>query len=215
MEAQMNRAIRTVLALLACASVLAGCQIAPPSISTSNIPPRTMPLLGGRVVVAAPQGYCIDQDSLQDHRKSGFVLMAGCDGLMGLPSGTMIEPAILTVAAFLPDQPYKDPLDVARALEGIEVLDQREVGGMTVLHLHARDIVPEHSAAEHWRGAMVVNGAILTLAVYGNDAIAGEAGARLLQGMGQQIQTASLASAQLAPTKPRKKTKNLFQRIFN
>lgn len=208
----MTRAYRSALAILACALVLAGCQFGQPSISTSNVPPRQAPLLGGAVQVPAPQGYCVDPSSLKDHRKAGFVLMAGCDGLMGLPSGTMIEPAILTVAAYAPDQPAPEALDVVAALEGVTVLETRKSQGLTLVRLQSADLVPEDSAPEHWRGAMSVNGAVLTLAVYGNGAITKGAGAELLQVLARQIRQ---ASGRGTPPPETKKQKNLFQRIFN
>ncbi len=215
MEAQMTRAIRISLAMVASVCLLAACQKDQPSISTSNIPPRQVSLLEGRVVVLAPKGYCVDQDSMQDHRQSGFVLIAGCDGLMGLPSGTLIEPAVLTVAAYHPDLPVSDPLDVAGALDGAQVLEQRQTKDLTLLHLQAPDIVPDESASEHWRGAMVVNGAVLTLAIYGNGAIAVDAGADLLQVLARQIRDVSRTDGSGETPNTPKKPKNLFQRIFN
>jgi hypothetical protein len=209
----MNRATR--IAAASCAILLAGCQVGQPTLSTSNIPPRQAVLLEGRIIVPAPQGYCVDQDSLQDHKQSGFVLIAGCDGLMGLPSGTMIEPAILTVAARSLDQPVDEPLDVAAALDKADVLERRKHGGLTLLHLQSPEAVPDDSAPEHWRGAMVVNGAIVSVAIYGNGSIADEAGAELLQVLARQIQEASGPELTSTPPSTPKKTKNLFQRIFN
>lgn len=211
----MNRAFRTALVILACVPVLASCQLGQPSISTSNVPPRHVSLLEGAVQVPAPSGYCVDLNSLQDHRRAGFVLMAGCDGLMGLPSGTLIEPAILTVAAYVPDQPVQQSLDVAAALDGATVLERRQVGGLNMVRVQSSDMVPDDSAPEHWRGAMVLNEAVLTLAVYGNGAITNSAGAELLQVLARQITQASGKGAPQPDPDTKKKQKNLFQRIFN
>ena len=59
---------------LACAS-LAGCDV-PPGLGGSSQPVQAMFLLGGDVVVNAPDGYCIDQGASRS--RSGFAVMAGC-----------------------------------------------------------------------------------------------------------------------------------------
>lgn len=204
-----------LLALGVLAGLLAGCQFSAPTAPEGAIPPRQVSLLQGQVVVPAPQGYCVDRDSLKDHSKAGFVLIAGCDGLMGLPSGTMIEPAVLTVAALIPDQPLTEPPDIADTLVQGRVLERLEKDGLILVHLEAPEIVPEDSAPNHWRGAMQVNGAVLTLAIYGNGPIAGDRGADLLQTLARQIRVASQQSAKETPVNTQKNPKNLFQRIFN
>lgn len=195
--------------------LFAGCQLSKPAPPVGDIPPREVSILQGRLVVPAPSGYCVDQDSLKDHSRAGFVLIAGCDGLMGLPSGTMIEPAVLTVAALIPDQPLTEQRDIADTLMQGRVLGRQEKDGLIMIHLEAPEIVPADSAPNHWRGAMQVNGAVLTLAIYGNGAIAGDRGADLLQTLARQIRVASQQSAKETPVNTQKNPKNLFQRIFN
>ncbi|SMY08427.1 hypothetical protein [Flavimaricola marinus] len=58
------------------ATGLMGCDIAADLSGGSSEPVRAMSLLGGDVVVQAPDGYCIDERS--SRARSGFVVMAGC-----------------------------------------------------------------------------------------------------------------------------------------
>lgn len=164
--------------------------------SQPSVPVRAVPLLEGRIVVQSPEGYCVDTASLKDQARSGFVLLAGCDGLMGLPSGTLVRPAILTVSALLSRQGPNAQDDIAEAFEPQQILSRSSQGDLTVLHVQNADLVPEGSDSRHWRGNMVVNGAVLTIAVYGEGPIAKDAGKALLIKMAQLMRA---ASAKVAP----------------
>lgn len=209
---------------------LAGCLPADGGQTQDRMPNRQAVLLGGAVVVQAPEGYCVDDTSTRDHAKAGFVLMAGCDGLMGLPSGTMVPPAILTVSALLPqDGQGADATAITRALGEGEILDRGQSDGLSLIRVSDAKRVPEGSDPRHWRGAMAVNGAVLALAVYGNGDIADAGGKSLLQSLATATRTASANRAArvstVAVASPRpaadtpaaspKNRKNLFQRLFN
>ena len=157
------------------------------------MPSRQVALLGGTVVVQAPEGYCVDDASTRNHTKAGFVLMAGCDGLMGLPSGTLVTPAILTVAAAV--GPGGDNADIAPILQTGEVLERYQAADLHIVHVSDESRVPEGSDPHHWRGVMTVNGAVLALAVYGNGDVAGAQGKALLQSLAKATLAASAGAA--------------------
>lgn len=58
---------------------------------------KTMPLLGGAMQAAAPQGYCIDEKATHDEGDGAVVLMGKCSGESKLP------PALVTVTIGGPD----------------------------------------------------------------------------------------------------------------
>lgn len=146
---------------------LAGCLPSAPSKADDPKPTRQTALLEGRVQIAAPQGYCLDPASLRNHARAGFVLIAGCDGLMGLPSGTLVPPAILTVSALLPRDGAPDPQQMLNALDQAAILSKSMQNGLLLVQIEDPDLVPEGSPARHWRAAMVQGDALLTLAAYG------------------------------------------------
>jgi hypothetical protein len=190
-----------------------GCKMSA-DLPDVHVPPTRLTLLNETIRVRAPQGYCIDEESLQDHDQSAFVLMAGCDGLMGLPSGTMVPPAVLTVTALRPDVPVTSVKEVARSLQSGTLLVHREADGLTLMQLDDPDSVPQDSATKHWRGAMLIEGVIVTLAVYGDEDIAENHGEDLLQSLALRI-SIIVPPEDGSGTTPPKKKKNLLQRIFN
>lgn len=183
-------------------------------------PKRLASLLEGRIQVPAPSGYCIDEASLRNHARAGFVLIAGCDGLMGLPSGTLVPPAILTVSALVPKSGEPQAQDMLRALEGTQILDRSEQGGLILVQVDDNDLVPEGSPSRHWRGAFQMGDVLLTLAAYGDQA-SGAAGKALLSDLATQIRSATRraeqARAKAAPKVSRDKPaeKSWFQRIIH
>ncbi|MDF1802440.1 hypothetical protein [Thalassovita sp.] len=152
-------------------------------------PPRQAFLLDGRVVIPAPAGYCVDQASLRDQSRAGFVLIAGCDGLMGLPSGTLVAPAIMTVSVVLPKEGATETADIAHVLGDGEVLSRSEQNGLTLVQVENAALVPEGVAPRHWRGAMRLNGVLLTMAVYGDSSMPGPKGKALLNALARGIRS--------------------------
>lgn len=168
---------------------LIGCMGAENAQPKDKMPSRQVTLLDGTVVVRTPEGYCIDDTSTRNHTKAGFVLMAGCDGLMGLPSGTLVTPAILTVAAAV--GPGGEDTDITPVTKTGEVLERHQMAGLNMVRVSDENRVPEGSDPRHWRGVMTVNGAVLALAVYGNSDVAGKQGKLLLQSLAKATQAAS------------------------
>lgn len=167
---------------------LAGCLPSGPSKGDDPKPIRQIALLEGRVQVTTPQGYCLDPASLRNHARAGFALIAGCDGLMGLPSGTLVAPAILTVSALLPRDGAPDPQQMLNALDQATILSKSTQNGLLLVQVEDPDLVPEGSPARHWRAAMVQGDALLTLAAYGSQ-ISEAQGKALLIDLARNIRT--------------------------
>jgi len=183
--------LRRACALVA-VLVLSGCL--PSGAGTGagqDAPLRQVSMLEGRAIIPAPAGYCVDNASLRDQSRAGFVLIAGCDGLMGLPSGTLVSPAIMTVSAVLPKEGAGNAADLAHVLNDSEVLSRSEQNGLTLVQVENAALVPEGVAARHWRGAMRVNGVLLTMAVYGDSSMSGTKGKALLTSLARGIRSHS------------------------
>ncbi len=176
---------------------------------------RSAELLQGRIGIETPAGYCVDTSSLRNHPRAGFVLIAGCDGLMGLPAGTLVKPAILTVSALVPRDGGADVQDMLRALEPEDVLSQSAQDGLLLVEVSSPDLVPDGGAPHHWRAAMVQNEALLTLAVYGDQSIGSRRGKALLIETATKIRAASANRVKKAAQNAKNPPKSLFQRIFN
>lgn len=137
----------------------------------------------GEITIAGPRGFCVDTPTLRDGRDGGFVLLASCAALSGLPDAP--RPAIpVVLSAMISATPEAEGLagalpDVAayfRSPEGraslsrtddpdsVEVLETRVAS--EILFLQVRDA----SAADgpdiepvYWRAILAVKGHIVTL----------------------------------------------------
>ena len=125
-------------------------------------------MAGGSVVVAGPEGYCIDPETAEGGRSRGFAVIASCRILTDGKRGHEVAPVIVTVTVG-PRGLEKD-LPSAKALAqatGAALLDGQETDGLVLAHLAAGgDRALEGGDARHWRGAFVLNGRMVGLALY-------------------------------------------------
>jgi len=145
--------------------------------------------------VAAPQGYCIQKDSLKARKSGGFALVASCEQLTGFVSGYQVEPVVMTVSA-LPregDAPEPSASEIAAALGDRKVLRRLHGDGLTVVQVQDLEALSAESDPLHWRGIMVINGYIVGLALYGaKDSVAtGEKGLTQLMWLAERIREES------------------------
>lgn len=152
-------------------------------------------LAGGEVIVAAPQGYCIQKDSLKARKTGGFALLASCEQLTGFVSGYQVEPVVMTVSA-LPregDAPEPSASEIAVALGDRKVLRRLHGDGLTVVQVQDLEALSAESDPLHWRGIMVINGHIVGLALYGakDSAATGEKGLTQLMWLAERIREES------------------------
>ncbi len=152
---------------------------------------RKTELFQGRVVVAGPEGYCIDRQSLRRNSDGAFVLLASCESLSGQAGGA-VAPAVLTVSV-LPRQAGITPPDaqaLAALATGARILQSADDDGLSYVQLsEGGDSLMPQGDPRHWRGGMMVNGHLVGLAVYGAEgsAAAGVMGRSLLRGLAQTI----------------------------
>jgi hypothetical protein len=148
-------------------------------------------------VVAGPEGYCVDRDSIKQRAKGSFVLLASCESLSG-KRGRNVPPAVMTVSV-LPQSSTAvrpKPVELAGNMTPVKTV----VGdNLSLVYLPAggNDFMPE-SDPKYWRGGMVLNGYPIGLAVYGlaGSAASGEAGRQLITGLAARLQRASPVRAE-------------------
>lgn len=155
----------------------------------------------GRVTLVAPSGHCIDTTMLRQETEGGFALLPRCNLLNGAQLFGRNRAAVIT-ATIGPARGSETPstTDLARTAAGAKLLYYDDKGPLPLVRLHW----PGHSAMggsgasdEQWRGAFVVNGHLVVLALYapeGSDLL-GPAGARLLTDMTRRSQKASQRAA--------------------
>jgi len=155
---------------------------------------RRAPMAGGNVVVAGPKGYCIDGKSLTDKISGGFAILASCFSLTKGRVGGYVEPAIMTVTV-LPRKLRAEQPDAATLGSGTtQVLERIDGDGISLVHLaRGGKALSESSDPKYWRGAMVINGHVVGLAVYAPNGskLAGPEGRKLAMALAEQLRTVS------------------------
>ncbi|MBZ4023663.1 hypothetical protein CKO11_14515 [Rhodobacter sp. TJ_12] len=105
------------------ATVLSGCMADLP-VAKSKSPQHRVTVLGGKLTLAAPTGYCIDPKSQRDAPEAAFVLWGNCAAIARDPQATQPRHRALLSAAVGPMP--KVPTQVA--LEGYERFFRSEAG---------------------------------------------------------------------------------------
>ncbi|MFC4730831.1 dihydroxy-acid dehydratase [Salipiger abyssi] len=162
----------------------------------------------GEVVVAGPEGYCVDPVTLGNRPGRGFAVIASCHILSGGKTGNFVEPMMMTVTVgprqqtVVPPAPSVLAVQAGQELVGGEVRDglvmaQLGGGGTDVL---------DDGDPRYWRGAFVQNGHLIGLALYAPQGsfLAGPDGAGMLRAVQQRIVSLSPAAAEdeEAPVEP-------------
>lgn len=177
-------------------TVLAGCEGGSLPFSTPFDQATRAELAGGAVTVAAPSGYCIDQQALRRAPRGDFALLARCDtlGLRGFFSGRRL--ALMTVATApqkTADLPPPSLDDVARAAAPAQVIETGMAGDLPLVRLDTPGGTVGAAATQHWRSAFALNGQLVALALYapGTEAGDNKAGADLLADLAERTRRAS------------------------
>lgn len=195
-------------------TVLAGCEGGGLPFGTPFDQTTRAELAGGAVTVAAPPGYCIDQQALRRAPRGDFALLARCDtlGLRGFFSGRRL--ALMTVATApqkAVDAPPPSLDDVARAAAPTQVIETGMAGDLPLVRLDTPGGTVGAAAAQHWRSAFALNGQLVALALYapGAETDDNKAGADLLADLADRTRRASARpdddtapDAQRAPAVP-------------
>ena len=157
---------------------------------------RQATLAGGRLGVRGPRGYCVDPATLRRGLIGGFALIASCNSLSGGWASPDVEPVVMTVQV-QPALNRRQPPSVAAmaaALAPLQALRTVEEDGLSLVHMASGgDAVLPRGDPKHWRGAMMINGHLVGLAVYAprGSVFAGTRGQRLIRTLAQGLRAAN------------------------
>ena len=140
-------------------------------------------LARGTVVVAGPEGYCVDPVTLGRGAARSFAMLASCQILSGGELGYYVEPMMLTVTVGKPG-PTALPQPATLAAEaGSAFLGGSLRDGVSVAHLGAGGAaVLDGGDPRYWRATFALGGRMVGLALYapkGSD-LAGDGGYAML-----------------------------------
>ncbi|WP_323767614.1 hypothetical protein [Marinovum sp.] len=155
--------------------------------------PLTEVALGaGAVRLVAPQGWCIEPESLQTGGQQGFALLVGCRALTEGESGDYSPSGVLTVAVSRRRTPGEaDAVEALRAAVQQEMVrSEDKVDGVALMRLRPRVTTdPSRLGDPVWRAVFVHQNRAISLAAYGPEGgrIAGTGGASLLLAIAKGI----------------------------
>lgn len=131
----------------------------------SHIPgPRKRKLAAGDVVVKAPDAYCVDPSVVTS---DSFALLAECGTLNNTPAIHAEDRGVMTVSVSAAFPPEALPEDMSPFLGDGQTFES-DIKGLTIKRIDAGETSPlPGSDPKHWRGAMQINGHVVTFAVYG------------------------------------------------
>lgn len=177
---------------LAAALTLAGCDAAPMvgagagGFAFTRAAPEKIAVANDSVIVAGPEGYCIDNRATRDQAAGAFVLLASCAAITRRGTAPHpVFPALLTVS-ITPDAAGAVPVAkqaprlkrffssaegrAALSRDGqassIDVVETFTRDGAFIIHArdHGNDGTPGLSE-DHWRAIFNVNGQIVSASV--------------------------------------------------
>lgn len=160
---------------------------------------RSATFFRGNFIVTGPPGYCIDPKSVQRKAASGFALLASCGHLSATPTG-YVPAAVITVSVLPRDARARMPsaARLAAPWADVGVAQQIDAEGIALIQVEkGGDSLLPAGDPRHWRGAMLINGHLIGLAVYGDAGanVAGDAGQVLLMNTAKAMQAANLGLA--------------------
>lgn len=156
---------------------------------------RTVSLYDGEVVVRGPDGYCIDRKSMRKSKSNGFVLLASCESLSGV-RGHEVEPVIMTLAVLPGQTSVGTPTaaEIARSMTPVPVVKRMDFDDLSLVQFATggENALP-NGDPRHWRGAMVLNGHLIGLALYARkgSAVAGNDGSEMLVELARKTRASS------------------------
>ena len=160
------------------------------------------------IIIAGPQGYCIDQPAARDGAAGAFVLLGSCAAIAGTAAaGEPMAPAVLTAsvspAGAQPVEPQMAALNaffrspagrgaLSRSGRAASVAVTRAWGSDGVFYIAAQDRSPsgvQKLQGELWRAVFDVKGHIVTLNVTGVQArpLSAAAGKATLEAFVRQV----------------------------
>ena len=128
-------------------------------------PNHAMPsagMMNGAILLAPPDGYCIDRRSFRED----FALLASCDAL-GAPEGYGAVPPGLMTVAVVPVQEGEadDAMAAWTKPDGARMLGSMRVRDVSLSQVTGGVSVPG-AASDHWRGVARIGPYVLGVAAY-------------------------------------------------
>jgi hypothetical protein len=166
---------------------------------------RERPVLSGAIVVAAPNGYCIDPGGVLESNGTALALIGRCSSgtaqaailtvaVGGPGSGQGLQGGQANLATFFATQDGRRALSRSGDFASVTV---REIGvkGDAVL-IHLTDVSPNSEApgqTESWRAILPVSGRLVSLTVTGagNAALSPQQGKDLLTAFVSRMKAAN------------------------
>ncbi|MEB8387554.1 hypothetical protein OO012_09965 [Rhodobacteraceae bacterium KMM 6894] len=156
---------------------------------------RRVSFFHGEVIVAGPDGYCIDPKSVRRRGGNSFALLANCAHLSKTESSDA-PAAVITVSVLAHSDTARQPsaAEMAAALTQSGVMAQIDGDGMTLVQVaRGGDRKLPGSDPRHWRATLLINGHLVGLAVYSgpNGAATGRAGHDIMIATAKAMRQAS------------------------
>jgi hypothetical protein len=150
----------------------------------------------GGIVLVPPKGFCIDSSGIRRTGSSGFAMMARCDALGVRGFFGNRSPAVITatIGPRPEGAPAPSAADLAQLAGPGNVLEQRSDLMLPLVRLQGADSALPGAAPVHWRGALVLDSYLLSVALYapeGSDGLKDQ-GALLLNDLARRTLEASL-----------------------
>jgi hypothetical protein len=157
---------------------------------------KAVPMAGGKVVIAGPRGYCVDRASLRPGFAGGFALIASCNSLNRNYASADAEPVVMTVQVQPSFSKQEAPTanDLSAAVAPVRTLAKLDGDGVSLVQLASGgDRGIPAGDPRHWRGAMMINGYLVGIALYApkGNALAGRRGKKMMIALAESLRRAS------------------------
>lgn len=196
-----------LICTLGCMTLLGGCLGTGQGVkqvgllpSPADLVPKSalqeVRLLGSRVTVRGPKGYCIDSGAVRKSSTAGFALLAPCTAL-GEKNGDAVQTAALLTLqarARLLKAGLPDGETLATSMLDLEPVYSESGDGITIVQLaKGGDKYMPGGDPKHWRAVMNFNGALVGITVYSvkGGPAAGREGKALLLAFAERVRAAS------------------------
>jgi len=215
-----GRAARVAVCLVL-PGILVACGGVGPFGAPTAPAPATVAVTAEQIVIAGPEGYCVDPTATRDSEDTGFVVMGNCAAIANSRRADQpVTPAVLTAAVSAPsdggrlsdsleelDDFFRSPdglvlLSRAGDPETVTVLDSAVEGDVFLLHATDRsEGAIEGVQQEYWRAYLDVGSRIATLSVIAleDSTLSREDSLATLRDFVQAVQIANIGTTDAPP----------------
>lgn len=194
-----------------------------PGVLFSRAAPEKMAVAGGDVIVAGPQGFCVDKPASRSSDAHAFVLLASCAAITkdgnaprprvqalltasvtgDAPEGPSLAEQAESMRAFFGSEAGRAALARDGRADSVRIIDMFAHDGAFLIHASdtSEDISPGLNA-EYWRAIFDVNGRLVSASVVAFDdrPFSDEAGQRMLARFAARIRHESSTVARSLAT---------------